>query len=216
MWDYDYLREMSKGIPNIVKYGTRETLVTGLSGQSEPYLEVNMTGVNFHTIQTALVGDYNLPNVLAAVCVGRYFNIDDALIKSSIEAYRPSDSRSQMIERGSNKIILDAYNANPSSMRLAIENFARLHAENKVLMLGAMAELGLESLKEHKTLVELISQYPWHSVVLVGGDFMNIAHPYISFSSYEEARQWYRKQKFSHSLQLIKGSRSMQMEKILE
>lgn len=217
MWDYDYLRDMSKGIPNLITYGTTEAEVTGISGQSELFLEVNMTkGVNIGTIQTQLVGGYNLPNVLAAVSAGRCFNVADALIKSSIEGYRPSNSRSQMIEKDYNKIILDAYNANPTSMRLAIENFAHLHADKKVLILGSMAELGKESLKEHELIIELISRYTWYYVVLVGGDFTKIAHPYISFSSSSEAHEWYKQQKFTHSFQLIKGSRSVEMEKILE
>ena len=200
MWDYDYLREMSTGIPNIVKYGTTNADITGFSGQSDPYLEVVMSeGVNLKNIKTQLVGEYNLPNVLAAAAVGNYFKVADHLIKSSIELYRPSNSRSQMIEKDDNKIILDAYNANPTSMKSAIENFARLHAEKKVLILGAMAELGSESLKEHEFLIELIAKYDWYQVVLVGGDFMTITHPYTLFKTSSEAGEWYRQQKFKHS-----------------
>jgi UDP-N-acetylmuramoyl-tripeptide--D-alanyl-D-alanine ligase len=92
------------------------------------------------------VGEYNLPNVLAAVTVGKFFEVPEDKIISAIENYTPSNSRSQLIEKDSNKIILDAYNANPSSMKLAIENFARKNSENKILMLGAMAELGKQSL----------------------------------------------------------------------
>ncbi|MBO9659895.1 MAG: UDP-N-acetylmuramoylalanyl-D-glutamate--2,6-diaminopimelate ligase, partial [Chitinophagaceae bacterium] len=119
------------------------------------------------------------------------------------------------VERGTNKIILDAYNANPSSMRLAIENFARLHADNKVLMLGAMAELGDESLQEHVSIVDLIAQYNWQAVALVGGDFMKIQHPFLRFENAEKAKQWWQQQQFEQTHFLIKGSRSMQMEKIL-
>ena len=116
--------------------------------KSEPFLEVGITSkdANNAFIKTQLVGEYNLPNVLAAVTVGKYFNVPEQNIKDAIENYTPSNSRSQLVEKGTNKIILDAYNANPSSMKLAIENFARLHADNKVLMLGGMAELGEESL----------------------------------------------------------------------
>ena len=88
-----------------------------------------------------MVGEYNLPNVLAAVTVGKFFKVPEEKIKSAIENYTPSNSRSQLIQKGFNKIILDAYNANPSSMKLAIENFAKMQGD-KVLMLGAMAELG--------------------------------------------------------------------------
>ena len=215
MWDYDYLQSMSKGIPTIVKYGTAHADVTGQLVQSEPFLAVGITSGNKFTIHTQLVGAYNLPNVLVAVTVGKHFNIADDLIKKAIESYVPSNSRSQLIEKGDNKFILDAYNANPSSMKAAIENFAAIHADNKVLMLGAMAELGPESLQEHQQIVSLIQQYSWQSVVLVGGDFMKIDHPFIRKENVLQAGEWFRGQTFHHTFFLIKGSRSMQMEKVL-
>jgi UDP-N-acetylmuramoyl-tripeptide--D-alanyl-D-alanine ligase len=101
-------------------------------------------------------------------------------------------------------------------MKLAIENFSRLQADNKVLMLGGMAELGKESLDEHKTIVDVISHGNWKAVVLVGGDFLKFQHPYISFTSATEAKQWLQQQHFVNTHLLIKGSRSMQMEKVLE
>ena len=111
---------------------------------------------------------------------------------------------------------MDAYNANPSSMKLAIENFAKFHTSGKVLMLGGMAELGEESLVEHKSIINVIEKYEWSKVVLVGGDFLSVEHPYISFQSADEAKEWFRKQRFENMHILIKGSRSMKMEKILE
>lgn len=217
MWDYDYLREMSKGIAEVIKYGTQDADVTGNILQSEPFLEVSISkGVNISSINTKLVGGYNLPNVLVAVAVGKYFGVSDENIKNSIEAYTPSNSRSQLIEKGSNKIILDAYNANPSSMKLAIENLAKMPGNNKVLMLGGMAELGPGSIDEHKSIVDLISQYQWKDVVLVGGDFLKIQHPFNKFSNAREAADWYKQQQLKDSYILIKGSRSMQMEKVLE
>lgn len=217
-WDYEYLHEMSKGISGIIKYGTHgDAHVIGTIQESDPFLQVAIQqGINEKIINTQLVGDYNLPNVLAAVTAGKLFKVPDALIKKAIENYTPSNSRSQLVERGSNKIILDAYNANPSSMKLAIENFARLHADNKILMLGGMAELGEESLQEHISIIDLIKQYPWKEVVLVGGDFMKTQHPFLRFENAAQAREWWQKQKFENTYSLIKGSRSMQMEKILE
>lgn len=216
-WDYDYLHEMSKGISGIIKYGTGgDAHVIGTIHQSDPFLQVAIQqGIDEKLISTQLVGDYNLPNVLAAVTAGKLFKVPDALIKRSIEEYTPSNSRSQLIERGSNKIILDAYNANPSSMRLAVENFARLHADDKVLMLGGMAELGDESIQEHVSIVDLIQQYPWKAVALVGGDFLKIQHPFLRFENAEQAKQWWQQQQFENTYFLVKGSRSMQMEKIL-
>lgn len=214
MWDYDYLHEMSKGIKEVIKYGTHDADVIGNISQSEPFLEVSIS--NGPSISTKLVGGYNLPNVLVAVTVGKYFKVSDENIKSSIEAYTPSNSRSQLIEKGSNKIILDAYNANPSSMKLAIENLAKLPGNNKVLMLGGMAELGEGSVQEHKSIVDLISSYQWKDVVLVGGDFLKIEHPFNTFNNAGEAAEWYKQQQLQDSYILIKGSRSMQMEKVLE
>lgn len=216
-WDYDYLQEMSKGISGVIKYGTHGNAhVIGRILQSDPFLEVEfLQGFDQKTIRTQLVGDYNLPNVLAAVTIGKFFKVPEASIKSAIENYSPSNSRSQLIERDSNKIILDAYNANPSSMKLAIENFARLQGEDKVLMLGGMMELGAESLPEHEAIIDLIKQFNWRKVVLVGGDFLKLEHPYLQFANSSEAKEWWQHQNLENVQVLIKGSRSMQMEKIL-
>jgi UDP-N-acetylmuramoyl-tripeptide--D-alanyl-D-alanine ligase len=217
MWDYDYLQEMSKGISGIIKYGTKDAHITGRVKKNEPYLEIEITqGMDDPFIQTRLVGEYNLPNVLAAVTVGKTFKVPEEKIKSAIENYEPANNRSQLVEKGSNKIILDAYNANPSSMKLAIENFAKLNAANKVLMLGAMAELGEESLQEHKVIVELIKKTRWNKVALVGGDFLKFDHPYQSFENSALAKTWFHQQNFENAYILIKGSRSTQMEKVLE
>ncbi len=218
MWDYDYLREMSKGISGIIKYGTEDNdHVIGKVFRNDPFLEVEITRDSMiKIIATQLVGEYNLPNVLAAVTVGKFFKVPEEKIRSSIENYVPSNSRSQLIEKGSNKIILDAYNANPSSMKLAIENFANKNAENKILMLGAMAELGKESLYEHEEIIDLIKKYYWKEVVLVGGDFLKLSHPFRSFENSLKAKEWFGQQHFQNSYILVKGSRSMQMEKVLE
>ena len=100
-------------------------------------------------------------------------------------------------------------------MKAAIENFAGIHAKNKVLMLGGMAELGHESMQEHEAIIELIKQHPWKAVVLVGGDFVQIDHPFIKMTNSAEAAAWFTNQAFNDTYFLIKGSRSMQMEKVL-
>jgi len=211
-WDFDYLQQMSIGINNIIKYGTKEGVVVGSVKQSNPFLEVDVNG---EIIQTNLVGDYNLSNVLTAVAIGKYFNVPAQKIKAAIESYVPSNSRSQLIEKDGNKIILDAYNANPSSMKLAIENFAKLKASNKVLMLGAMMELGDESIAEHQAIIELLEKFTWQNVVLVGGDFAKVTHQFIYLNNSIEAANWYQQQQFKDCNILIKGSRSMQMEKVI-
>ncbi|MES1223607.1 MAG: UDP-N-acetylmuramoyl-tripeptide--D-alanyl-D-alanine ligase, partial [Bacteroidota bacterium] len=217
MWDYDYLRSMSAGIRDIITYGTKDAEITGTVLQSEPFLQITIDkGINLKTIRTQLVGSYNLPNILAAIAVGNYFKVTPGEIKQAIENYVPSNSRSQLIEKGANKYILDAYNANPTSMKAAIENFASINAGKKILMLGGMAELGPESLQEHQDIIDLIGKFHWDNVVLVGGDFLKLHHPYLHFKNSTEAKEWLNAQHFSNAYFLIKGSRSMQMEKVLE
>ncbi|ODT35302.1 MAG: UDP-N-acetylmuramoylalanyl-D-glutamate--2,6-diaminopimelate ligase [Niabella sp. SCN 42-15] len=214
MWDYDYLRDMSNGIADIIKYGTKEADITGNVLPSSTFLNVKINHPETE-IHTKLVGDYNLPNVLAAVAVGREMKIGMEKIKQSVEDYTPSNSRSQLLEKNSNKFILDAYNANPSSMKLAIENFAGIDAPGKIMMLGAMAEMGEESMAEHQNLVELIKKYDWQNVVLVGKQFEPFKDQFTVFENAATAAEWFVKQNFENSYFLVKGSRSSQMEKIL-
>ena len=217
MWDYQYLREMSKGISTIIKYGTSDADLTGIIHQGTPLLSIDITsGSPIKNISTKLVGDYNLSNVLAAAAVGNYFKVPAENMKTALENYTPSNARSQLLEVNSNKIILDAYNANPSSMKAAIENFANIQSNKKILILGAMAELGSESLQEHRNIIELIGQNSWEAVALVGGDFLTIKHPFNHFENSLEAKNWFQEKKFHEAYILIKGSRSMQMEKVLE
>ena len=217
MWDYDYLQKMSKGISGVIKYGSKgDAHVIGQVLKSDPFLEVGIVqGLNEKNIKTQLVGDYNLPNVLAAVTVGKFFKVPELKITTAIENYIPSNSRSQLIEKGTNKIILDAYNANPTSMKLAIENFSKLPGD-KILILGSMAELGKVSEQEHAMLVGQIKNYHWKAVALVGNEFEKIAHPFFQFKNYIEVKDWLRGNHFEHVSMLVKGSRSMQMEKTIE
>lgn len=214
--DYDYLQPMSAGIPHIVLYGQSAGLVQGSVGANEPFLQVKINhGLSVELIHSQLVGDYNLPNILCAAAIGKYFGVPDDKIKKAIEEYVPSNSRSQLIEKASNHIILDAYNANPGSMKAAIQNFAGLKADHKVLMLGAMMELGNESIAEHESLVQLIQQYTWRQVVLVGGDFEKIKHPFTWLPNAIAAREWLAAQHFTNTYILVKGSRSFKMETVL-
>lgn len=217
--NYDYLREMSKGIKEIFWYGTEEGNVVGKADVHSAFLFLKVIfskGFSL-SIQTKLIGNYNLPNVLAAVAVGKYFNVPEHSIQAAIENYNPSNNRSQLLHIGSNVIIMDAYNANPSSMQAAIENFAALNNTSpKILLLGAMMELGSESEREHQKLVELIKKYNWKEVILVGGHFEKAHGNYYYFPTVEAAAEWLKTQHIEQSFILIKGSRSIQMEKILE
>ena len=212
--DQPALVDLSKGIANIISYGTKDTDVVGKAISTNFHLEVLME--DDLVIKTQLTGDYNLPNVLAAVTIGRFFKISDAKIKSAIELYSPTNSRSQLVEADGNKIIMDAYNANPSSMKAAIENFAGLPGDNKILILGGMAEMGANSIEEHTSVIKLINQYKWKQVVLVGKDYIDLPEGFLHFESSTAAATWYKNQNFTDSSILLKGSRNLQMEKVLQ
>jgi UDP-N-acetylmuramoyl-tripeptide--D-alanyl-D-alanine ligase len=214
--DYSYLVEMSEGINKVIEYGTSSKLLTGKILLSDPFLMLQVSVNNVTTeIKTNLVGGYNYPNVLTAISVGVYFNIPIGKIKNAIEDYTPTNSRSQFISIDSNHYILDAYNANPSSMKAAIENFAMNKAAKKVIILGAMMELGTESVNEHQQIINLLQKYNWDNVVITGGDFKHTKHNYMYKESNLEVKEWLNQKKFNNTHFLIKGSRSMQMEKVL-
>ena len=216
MSDFDYLVQMSAGIPNVNTYGAQTGNVQGLAKSNNGMLAVEMTnGLPPITIQTQLVGDYNLPNVLAAVTIGIYFKVPTDKIKTALENYTPTNSRSQLIHWNENEVILDAYNANPSSMKLAVENFAKLTAPHKVLFLGGMKELGATSLQEHQQLIDIIDQHKWDKVILVGGDFADCTHSYLYFEDAQAAKKWLTEQAFKGYSFLIKGSRGIQMEQLI-
>lgn len=210
------IMDVSGPLKNRIFYGGNKGVVTGRILESDPFLTVSVTSGNTLEIATHLVGNYNFANVLAAVTVGRYFGVENEKIKRSIEGYMPTNSRSQMIRRGTNTIILDAYNANPSSMKAAIENFAALKGDHRILLLGGMKELGSDSQQEHETLVRMIEKYNWDAVALTGNEFSSVKHPYHWFENSEQAREWFQNSHFENSLILVKGSRSVQMERVLE
>lgn len=217
MNDYDYLHTLSKGIQNIITYGTsNEASIVGDVADHSSFLHVSFKKGITGSIATQLVGSYNLPNVLAAVAVGLFFKVPSEKIKTAIESYQPTNSRSQLLKWHDNEVILDAYNANPSSMKLAIENFAKMTAPQKVVCIGGMKELGTDSIKEHQAIIDLLNEHQWYKVILVGGDFRHCTHQYTFLPSSEEAKLWIQKEALKGCTILIKGSRGIQMEKIIE
>ncbi|MEY4278498.1 MAG: UDP-N-acetylmuramoyl-tripeptide--D-alanyl-D-alanine ligase [Bacteroidota bacterium] len=217
MQDFDYLVNMSSGLAKVITYGNHSGDLQANANTVNGMLQVNFTqGSPIESIQTQLVGEYNLPNILAAVSIGIYFNVPAEKIKSAIENYTPTNSRSQLLKWHHNDIILDAYNANPSSMKLAIENFAKLSAAHKIVCIGAMKELGTSSIEEHQHLIQLLEKFIWEQVVLVGGDFEKCNHHFQYFNNSMEAKQWFQAQQFSNKHILIKGSRGVQMERLIE
>ena len=216
MEDYPYLQTMSQGIANRVSYGQFNGQLQGEAIDVDGMLTVKVNkGIAFDTISTHLVGNYNLPNVLAAITIGQYFKVPNEKIKVAIENYIPTNSRSQLVQWKNNEVILDAYNANPSSMKLAVENIAKLNKANKVVCLGGMRELGADTLMEHQMLIDQLKQTNWSEVLLVGSEFKNCDHHYHYFDTVIEAKAWLDTQQLQGYTMLIKGSRSIQMEQLI-
>lgn len=210
--NYPYLDEMSIAVKNRIFYGKG----TNVDGQ---VLESDMLLVKLNSgeiIKSHLVGNYNVNNIISAVAAGKHFNVGNSEIISAIENYIPSNNRSQLILKGNNKIILDAYNANPSSMAAAIENFAESSATHKGLILGGMKEMGSEEKREHENLISLIKKYNWDFIVLVGKEFENYMPEALHFENAEDVKVWFSKQNFNGYSILIKGSRSNKLEKIID
>ena len=172
---------------------------------------------SWHSIQTNLVGDYNLDNVLAAIAIGVEFGVNEEQINAAIESYVPTNNRSEYVESGSNKIIWDAYNANPSSMEYALENVARIDAENLTLILGEMKEVGDTSETEHAALVVKALLLNPTNLFLVGDGFNDHSNSRCRhFSKVQELLALLKREPINNSLILIKGSRSNQLEKLKE
>lgn len=190
------------------------------SNNSIKFLEANpFVKVQFKNtlIESNLIGKYNYNNIAVAAAVGNYFDISETDIKIAIENYIPVNNRSQLIQKGTNKIILDAYNANPSSMQAALENFAQLKDENKVVFLGDMFELGKDSKKEHEKIANLVTSYHFSKVFLIGKAFSatGAKNAFVS-ESYESFKNSTNYSNINNATILIKGSRGMALERLLD
>ena len=216
MQDFDYLVKMAQDIPHIIGYGKEHGQIQADAIDHNGMLTVQINkGIEIDSIQTHLVGNYNLPNVLAAIAIGQHFKVPNDKIKLAIENYIPSNSRSQLLVWNNNEVILDAYNANPSSMKLAVENFAKMNKQNKIVCLGGMRELGADTLMEHQMLIDQLKQTNWENVLLVGSEFKPCDHNYLYFDTVIEAKAWLQAQELKGYTLLIKGSRGIQMEQLI-
>jgi len=166
-------------------------------------------------IQTNLVGNYNVENVMAAYAVGRYFSVDITSIIDAIESYVPSNNRSQLIKTQNNTVIMDAYNANPTSMENALRNLAKLSASKKVAILGEMLELGEYSAEEHKKIVDLASSMNFDKIILVGKGFASINGNFHYFDSALECVDYLRHNPLINATVLVKGSRGVKLEQVI-
>ena len=209
--DDDWLSRMSRGLENKVLFTkadcTIETLV--------PTIQFSYKNVSF---TSSLMGDYNLDNILTAIAIGEHLQVDLQDIRDGIAEYQPDNNRSQLIQKGTNTILLDAYNANPSSMQVAISNFAKMPQIQKVLILGDMFEMGPTANQEHDELLQWCTQFGFTKIYTLGDHFASISvNSGISTpSSMEELGEEIKTVDYQNTAFLIKGSRGMKMERVVD
>jgi len=215
--DNPHLLRISSGL-HLVKYGQQEAeglLVKGRFIACNPFLKFEWEG---GLVQTRLIGSYNLDNALAAACIGRHFAVPDADICAALEEYTPSNNRSQLTITPDNRLVVDAYNANPTSMKAALDNFRQINAEHKMCILGQMGELGDVSEEEHQKVVEQLKNSNIEKVWLVGSNFAQTDHPaeWDVFANVEEVKKALTADKPTGYLILIKGSNSNKLVQTVE
>lgn len=181
--------------------------------QANPFVVLEVEGTR---IETQLIGKYNFPNCCAAVLMGKYFNIPLKDIKTAITSYQPQNNRSQIIDKNGLKIILDAYNANPTSMRAALENFSAMDAKEKTLIIGDMFELGQTAAEEHQAVADLAENLGFNTVFLVGENFFGAETSLNKFKTFDALKEHLSKKPLEKGMVLIKGSRGMALERVLE
>ncbi|MCR5645135.1 MAG: UDP-N-acetylmuramoyl-tripeptide--D-alanyl-D-alanine ligase [Bacteroidales bacterium] len=211
--DNALLMDLSKDLSRHT-YGTQSAECMVRPAACDPYLKVNVEGIG--DIQTHLVGSYNFENVAAAIAVGRHFGVDDHDIKAALEEYTPTNSRSQVIE-GRNRIIMDAYNANPTSMNASVRNFRQISGDEALLILGDMRELGDASEQEHRAILDLLKSSGFHHAFLVGPCFgkYNDNPEYLNFATVDDLIAHLGQHPVEGRTILVKGSHSIQLEKVL-
>lgn len=220
--DDEVLQDLCKE-NNRFTYGTKKLYdVVGKFSESNLFVELAWKTrytapelKNAKFIRTKLVGIYNYFNALCAACVGTYFKIEDELIRDALQDYEPTNNRSQLFKTENNTLILDYYNANPSSMKVAIENFAAMPAENKMLVLGDMLELGAESLEEHKALIQLLKEKQLDDYILVGPILSSLQKEH-SFQTSAQAFDFLKSKPVKQRTVLIKGSRGIALEEVVK
>lgn len=201
-----------------ISYGTSVTAnVQGTLLENTPFVKYawHTDGIPHREVATQMIGSYNLPNMLGATAVGLKFGVDPAAIDLAIATYVPDNNRSQLEKRGTNTLILDCYNANPSSMIAAIDNMAVTNAKNKLLILGDMFELGESSANQHQHIAGYVGTKISNATVILVGDHFSATNDtdgFIRMKNAEEVKTWLEKTKPRESLILVKGSRGMKME----
>ena len=201
---------------NIITFGQKDADYVIEYEKADPFVVLKL---NNKIIESKLIGNYNFNNIAAAIALGRYFKVSDKLIKEAIENYNPTNNRSQIIHKGTNKIILDAYNANPSSMKVALENLSDLTDNCKIAILGDMFELGVEAETEHQKIADLVQRLDITTIYLLGENFYKIKsnnEKIRKFNSFEKFKEVFNSSLVENSTILIKASRGMALERLLE
>ncbi len=221
--------QRARDLKKVVLYGTnnRDNAVIGKLTENSPLLSLqwtnNKTGET-HSVKTQLTGAYNLDNILAAICIGTYFELDADAINKGVEGYQPQNNRSQIKQTATNTLICDYYNANPSSMFVAIENIGKLTADRKVLILGDMFELGDESAAEHEAIIRKALATNVDECIFIGKDFLAQKWKFKGdklknatfHATVENAITALKFHPVKNSTVLIKGSRGMALERLVE
>ena len=213
----EYLQSIAKGIEQITYGNGDDAFASGQVVSCDPFLVFNWKQQGkLHTVETHIIGSYNLDNVLAAVAVGRFFKIPAERISRAIAAYEPTNNRSQFKKTDNNELIIDAYNANPSSMKVALDNFITMPVQPKAIILGDMRELGPTSDELHAEVVEQIKKGQFDKVFLCGEHFSKVGKEFSPFATTEAMVEELRKQPLKGYHILIKGSHSMGLEKLAD
>ena len=213
----EYLQSIAKGIEQITYGNGDDAFASGQVVSCDPFLVFNWKQQGkLHTVETHMIGSYNLDNVLAAVTVGRFFKIPAERISRAIAAYEPTNNRSQFKKTDNNELIIDAYNANPSSMKVALDNFITMPVQHKAIILGDMRELGPTSDELHAEVVEQIKKGQFDKVFLCGEHFSKVGKEFSPFATTEAMVEELRKQPLKGYHILIKGSHSMGLEKLAD
>ncbi len=219
--DNDLLFNKIKNIP-FINYGKKENyFVTGKNPKSNPFLSLEWKTKKeskWNLLQTNLVGNYNFENVLAAICIGTYFNVNQNDINDAITNYKPSNNRSQIIKSKKNTLLVDAYNANPTSMNAALDNFFKMNVNNKVLVIGDMLELGQDSDIEHKKTYNKVANSNIKEVYLIGKTFCRIStnKNFKTFNNVNELLEHIKDNPLLNKYILIKASHGIHLEKLIE
>lgn len=213
----EYLQSIAKGIEQITYGNGDDAFASGQVVSCDPFLVFNWKQQGkLHTVETHMIGSYNLDNVLAAVAVGRFFKIPAERISRAIAAYEPTNNRSQFKKTDNNELIIDAYNANPSSMKVALDNFITMPVQPKAIILGDMRELGPTSNELHAEVVEQIKKGQFDKVFLCGEHFSKVGKELSPFATTEAMTEELRRQPLKGYHILIKGSHSMGLEKLVD